>query len=139
MTPFHDNDATYQLKHVVHVTKNSGCRFIGEFGSISIDLCDGLLRIHDGVTAGGIYLSPLIKNCAGNLPITPITPPPATPMPSTVEELCITHGLGVYPVVQAINAADGTVDTVEVRHTDVNTFCVLANAPHPDYLIVYRV
>lgn len=136
--PFHSTDGDYVPKHVVHHTE-SGCAYVGEFGSISIDLCTGFLRVHDGVTPGGYYVSPLIQNCAGNMPIPPVTPPPEVPMAANSGTMCITHNFGRKPQVQVIDTATGTIDTVEVTHDATNnSFCVSANAPHPAYTIVYH-
>lgn len=135
--PFHSNEGDYVPKHVVHNT-SSGCRYVGEFGSISIDLCSGLARYHDGVTPGGKYVSTLIENCSGNLPIPPVTPPAEVTMAANSGTICVTHNFARKPVVQVLDAATGTVDTIEITHTSDNQFCVSANAPHPAYTIVYR-
>lgn len=139
MRPFHDNDGKFTSLHVVHRTDN-GCKFIGDFGSMSLDFCTGLLRFHDGVTPGGLFVLPMVKNCAGNLPIVPVAPPAEITMPANAGNFCVQHNFGVKPIVQVMDSADGEVDqgNVIIDHISSNEFCIIANAPHPAFTIIYR-
>lgn len=138
MRPSHTTDNAYVPKHFVR--QNTGGKgSLSEYGSIEIDLCDGLLRIHNEVVPGGVALVQLIPNCGPDMKLPPAIVPADIAMTTGTPAVLVQHNTGIYPVVQVINAAGLVLDAAAavITHTSSNAFSVTLATPQAA-TIVYR-
>ncbi len=146
--PMHSNAADYVPKHVTHMDPAEGPSFIGEFGSISIDYCHMVLRVHNNCTPGGAAVVPMITNCpatpGGTLPpLKPVTMPAPIMVPAinggagNTSTVTVNHNAGWFPLVQVVDATSGAVLPYQVTQTNANTFSVAIPADNPAVKIIY--
>ena len=136
--PLHSNRADYVPKHATSITE-SGCFSVQEYGSIQIDLCDMLLRIHNGCAAGGVALVPLVPNCENpEALISPRVPDPAVLPADVGAEIIINHERGYEPLVQIFDDQGMVVQPVEVQHMSKNQVRIVTETPLPGASVVLR-
>lgn len=103
--------------------------FVGNWGSISIDTINQLLRIHDDVTPGGVLAAPLFSPAAIVAPMWPFMPlmwGPVTIQAGTVMNFVTNYGR--YASVTIIDAATGEQIIVPtVQAADMNSFTLSPN------------
>lgn len=136
--PLHNNSNLYAPKHAVTIDK-SGCLDKQEYGSIQIDFCDMVLRIHNDCRPGGVALVPMIANCPDENGNPPVIPRLTVPAPVTVpagEAVRVNHESGYRPIVQVMDEA-GELVTVNVQHEDDNNF-VVTNSTDGPVTVIYR-
>lgn len=111
--------------------------FIGTWGSISIDMMNQLLRVHDDVTPGGVGVSPLFAPQAVVAPMWPFMPlewGPVTINPGS--GMTFTHNFGRFPSVQFIDSTTGAVLAVQVIHAlDRNSFVIQVDTTATGYVV----
>lgn len=135
--PSHSTDKTYAPKNPVR-QDSSGSGNVNEFGSLEIDLCDGLLRIHNDVVPGGVAVVQLIPNCGPQMRLQPAMVPADIVIPAGGTPVAVQHNVGIYPVVQVINTSTGAVDAAaQIVHNSTNQFTVTPSTADP-HLIAYR-
>lgn len=131
----------YAPRQVFTAEKGAECRTLA-MGTIEIDMCAMLLRIHNGCMPGGGGVIPIISNCpseeeetVGELPPMPIAPIPPTEVAEVPEEdgdlvMNYKHDKGSKPIVQLL--VDGTViPDVVIKHIDDNSFNITIPAGTP--------
>ena len=95
-------------------------RFIGQWGTISIDYVNQVLRIHDEVTPGGVAVSPMFANAPPAVPgpmypFTPLEWGPVTFVPGVPQ--LFTHNFGRFASTRLIDALTGAEIVASVVHT----------------------
>ena len=123
--PSHSTGNDYVPKHFVR-QHTGGKGSISEYGSIEIDLCDGLLRIHNEVVPGGVALVQLIPNCGPNMMLPPPIVPADIAVTSATPDVIVRHNTGIYPIVQVLNSAGAVMPDadVSIQHQSANAFTV---------------
>jgi hypothetical protein len=95
-------------------------RFIGQWGSISIDFINQCVRVHDDVTPGGCAKVPMFApGSAVAWPFTPLEWGPISlvvPVGGTASQT-FTHNFGRFAVVRVIDAITGDELEVDIVHT----------------------
>ena len=136
--PTHSTDKTYAPKNPVR-QDSSGAGNINEFGTLEIDLCDGLLRVHNDVVPGGVAVIQLIPNCGPNMKLAPALPPADIVFPAGTGTVVVQHGVAIIPIVQVYDVATGTViNDAVIQHVSATSFSVTIADPAVEARIVYR-
>ena len=92
-------------------------RFIGNWGSLSIDTINQLLRVHDDVTPGGVMVAPLFSPAAVFAPMWPFMPLQWGPIHFDAAEIKeFTADYGRFPVVFAIDSTTGKLVQVDITY-----------------------
>lgn len=89
-------------------------RFVGNWGSLSIDTINQCLRVHDDVTPGGVAVTPLFSPDALAAPMWPFTPMQWNTVTFAAGQSHTFVGAYTrFPMVMAIDQATG--EQVQVR------------------------
>ena len=115
--------ADIPIHHVHSLTKTAGmaadqapAAFVGQWGSISIDLINQCLRIHDDTTPGGVGVVPLFANPIGRIsfPFTPLEWGALEFAANT--PVTFTHNFGRFASVRVISSTTGQELDVDIVH-----------------------
>lgn len=117
--------ARVPIHHVHSLVSTAGLQgdsnpelFVGQWGSISIDFLNQVLRIHDDVTPGGVAFTALFALPAPVAPVFPFTPlewGPITFVPGVSQSF--THSFGRFADVKFIDSTTGEEVVFDVTHT----------------------
>lgn len=92
-------------------------RFIGNWGSISIDTINQLLRIHDDITPGGSMVAPMFNPSILFAPMWPFMPLQWGPLAFAANEIKqFDAPFDRFPVVFAVDAATGKQVIVDITY-----------------------
>lgn len=96
---------------------DAGKNYIGTSFTISWDLANQVMRLHNGVNKGGIGVVPIFpKPLAGAQPMRPFTPQYVEATLVDDVPVIIENHFGRYPMVQVIDRATGEVTTPTIIH-----------------------
>lgn len=96
-------------------------RYIGTWGSMSIDTINQLTRFHDDVSPGGAAVGPIFSQESVFAPMWPFIPLQWNPVDFTAgqtKEFVAPYGR--FPMVMAIDAATGMQVQVAIQYTIVD-------------------
>lgn len=138
MRPTHTNDGQYVPLHEVSIDV-SMARQAAEYGSISIDLCDMVLRVNNGVCPGGVGIIPIFGNQDGVTGlIEELQRGPVAPVTGLSGNSTVTHNLGRFPIVQLVDASGNIANALgAVTHVDENRVMVVPTSPTATYTVVF--
>lgn len=123
--PWNDNTSDYPVRILSVKHKGEECKSRKD-GTVVIDWCNMVVRLHNGCHDGGAACIPIISKCPdaeGNVPVpikTIVVPPIAIPVQATA--LQVKHDFGYIPTAQLVTE-EGEVmyEAKSIRHIDVNT------------------
>lgn len=147
-----DDTMTRPSRHILHNTGmgNDASHFRGPYASISIDIDNQVLRIHDEVVPGGFAVIPFVAPGAalilGGFGISVQQLPGSSQyvvsrapvnVPFTARTTFnFVHNLGRYPVVQIMDSATSEIIDAAVVHNSLNDFTVNLNQVTSGFVIL---
>lgn len=113
----------------VYAGDNHPEAFIGNWGSISIDTINQMLRVHDDVTPGGVLVAPLFSTGTITSPMWPFMPlqwGPVTLLANT--PFTFATSFNRFPTVTVIDAATGEKLIIPTTYAlDMSGFTITSN------------
>ena len=147
-----DDTMTRPARHILHNTGMGGdaAHFRGPYASISIDVDNQVLRIHDEVIPGGFaqvaFVAPGAALVLGGFGINVQQLPGSSQyvvsrVPVNIPFTALTtfnfvHNLGYYPMVQIMDSATNEIIDAEIVHNSVNDFTVNFNQVTSGFIIL---
>lgn len=135
-----DDTMTRPARHILHNTGmgDDADNFRGPYASISIDVDNQILRVHDEVVPGGFAQVPIVAPGAsliiGGFGINVLQLPGSSQyvvsrVPVNIPFTDLTtfnfeHTLGHYPMVQIIDSTTKEIIDAEIVHNSVDNFTV---------------